>query len=86
MTTIEAFFDHGVFRPVTPIEVPEGTRVEIVIDAPSAPISSAAERAAIELNRRLSAAAAHAGGPETNDGLGGKDHDHILYGTAPRHS
>lgn len=31
-TTIPAVFDHGVFRPETPVALPEGTRVTLQVD------------------------------------------------------
>ncbi|HUE71485.1 MAG TPA: antitoxin family protein [Pirellulaceae bacterium] len=34
-TSISAIFDHGVFRPEAPVELPEGTRVTLTIDVAS---------------------------------------------------
>ena len=33
MTTIHAIFENGVFRPLTPIDLREGTRVSVAISA-----------------------------------------------------
>ena len=33
MSTIEAVFEGGVFRPTTPVSLPEGSRVTVVVDA-----------------------------------------------------
>ncbi len=32
-TTIEAIFEDGVFKPVMPLELPEGLRVQITVES-----------------------------------------------------
>lgn len=31
-TSITAIYDHGIFRPETPVTLPEGTRVTLTVD------------------------------------------------------
>ena len=35
MATIEAIFEHGVFRPTGPVSLPEGSRVTVVVEDPA---------------------------------------------------
>ena len=52
-TTIEAVFEKGVFRPLTPLNLPEGQQVQVVIaedgivkaDIPSSPARTAGNSA-----------------------------------------
>jgi predicted DNA-binding antitoxin AbrB/MazE fold protein len=32
MHTIDAIYDHGVFRPIQPLALPEGTRVQLRVE------------------------------------------------------
>src|SRR6185437_2880134 len=70
---ITAVFEHGVFRPVTPVTLHEGARVELAFEseqplkAPQAMLEDIEEIARMPLE-----------GP--NDGFPGADHDRILYG------
>ncbi len=72
---IMAIFEKGVFRPVEPVNLNEGTTVEIVESAspalkPPGPLVEAIERiAAMPLQ-----------GPK--DGFSGADHESVLYGEA----
>ncbi len=34
MSSIEAVFEGGVFRPTVPVSLPEGSRVTVVVEAP----------------------------------------------------
>jgi len=43
MSAIPAVFEHGIFRPLQPVELPEGTRVQIEVSAAQAPIARSAE-------------------------------------------
>ena len=74
-TPIEVFYERGVLRPVKPIQLPEGTRAEIII----LPQDQAAENPAAIL-------AEIAALPEEGltDSFSGKDHDVILYGGKPK--
>lgn len=81
---IEAIYDQGVFRPVAPLDLPSGTRVQVRIESPPLPSTPEEEAAALEAQRKALAELFRRIReiPQTpcNDGLGGKDHDHILYG------
>ena len=54
-TQIDAIYEHGVFRPTEPVEMPEGERVRIVVLTPDSvtstpsPASILAEIAALPL-------------------------------------
>jgi predicted DNA-binding antitoxin AbrB/MazE fold protein len=71
--TLEAIYENGVFRPVDPVALEEGTRVQIFIDKPAGPADPKtvarllAEVAALPLK-----------GTAT---FSGEDHDSILYPT-----
>ncbi len=41
---IEAIYENGVFRPLQPVELPEGARVAVVTFTPQAPLDQAASR------------------------------------------
>ena len=71
-TTVRAVYSQGVFRPVTPISIADGTEVELTIatDAPATngtDLIAALQRiASLPLEGR-------------NDGFSGADHDTVLY-------
>ncbi len=79
--TIHAIFDSGVFRPLEPVDVAEGTQVAVQIPeaAPSAELSPeelARQQTAIaRFLERMEAIPEE--GPD--DGFSGRDHDKILY-------
>src|SRR6185437_6108115 len=70
---ITAVFEHGVFRPVTPVTLHEGARVELAFESeqplkpPQAMLEAIEEIANLPLE-----------GPE--DGFPGAEHDRIVYG------
>lgn len=85
LENIEAIFENGVFRPLAPVALPEHKRVSMsvaihpdadsVLDAPTHAIElqrAALARLQTEMDALPSIAPA--------DGLGGADHDQILYG------
>jgi predicted DNA-binding antitoxin AbrB/MazE fold protein len=37
MATITAIYENGVFRPTEPVDLPEGTPVEVVLELPRTP-------------------------------------------------
>ena len=80
--TIQAIFDSGVFRPLEPVELAEGTQVEVQI--PQAPVP--AELSPEEVARQHAAIAEFLDRMEAlpdegpDDGFSGRDHDKILYG------
>ena len=66
--TITAIFEHGVFRPLEPVSLPEGERVNLELwpgpAACNATLDRISEKVTIEPGDRFS----------------GEDHDKILYG------
>ena len=75
-TTIDAVYQGGVFRPVSPPDLPEGTRVQLTIDAADAPKQQPLTgEALMELIRSI-AAKANPGPPENTS----ENVDAILYG------
>jgi predicted DNA-binding antitoxin AbrB/MazE fold protein len=84
--SIPAIFDAGVFRPLEPVELAEGTHVVVQVQASPAPESSPAELSPEELARQQAAIAEMLAEierlpiEEPDDGFSGRDHDKILYG------
>lgn len=82
MKTVQAVYENGVFRPTTPVELPESCQVEITFR------SVGASQAAEPLNRRpLSRLAQIANDLPENPALPcelAAQHDHYLYGL-PKH-
>jgi predicted DNA-binding antitoxin AbrB/MazE fold protein len=81
-----AIYEHGILRPLTPLNLPEATEVEVTLRLAAAETNSAAQNGA-ELRLQKEALQAMFAEvdklPQTphNDGLSGRDHDHILYGS-----
>jgi predicted DNA-binding antitoxin AbrB/MazE fold protein len=81
--TITAVFDAGVFRPLQPVDLAEGTHVQIDLPHPSeqaaelSPEELARQRVAIE---EMLAEIESLPIEEPDDGFSGRDHDKILYG------
>lgn len=69
---IEAVYEQGMIRPLQPLELPEGTRLDLIVmthEQPKTDVKVAeilAEIAALPLE-----------GP--GDGFAGREHDSILY-------
>ncbi|MEX2172320.1 MAG: antitoxin family protein [Pirellulales bacterium] len=80
--TIPAIFNAGTFRPLEPVELAEGTQVEVQVPV----VSQLAELSPEELARRQAAIMAFLDRMEAlpnegpDDGFSGCDHDKILYG------
>ena len=83
---IDAVFDGGVFRPIEPVVLPDGTRVHVRLEAENGaekyqPPHSAgqSQTSPTELAdfRRVMAELPI---ESANDGFSGTDHDQILYG------
>lgn len=74
-TTIEAVFQDGIFRPKTPVELPEGTTVQVTVLPTPAPFDPAAVLARIQ--------AAHAKFIKETDNpeVTSENVDQILYGS-----
>lgn len=82
--SITAIFDSGVFRPLEPVELADGTQVRIQMpqsDKSSASGSSPEELAAQQaaINKMLTEIE-NLPVQEPDDGFSGRDHDKVLYG------
>ena len=83
---IDAIYEDGVFRPLQPLAIPDGMRVQIHVDAADAELAGSAHEnaetiqrqreALTQLRSKMAVLPCHA----PQDGLGGADHDQILYG------
>jgi predicted DNA-binding antitoxin AbrB/MazE fold protein len=81
---IEAIFDQGVFRPVAPLALPEGTRVRLSVEEANGAEQPAAQPADNELPTLLErmkdfVGTVHNLPPDASVNL-----DHYLYGTPKR--
>ena len=69
---IEAVYEHGMIRPLQPLELPEGTRLDLVVITHEQPKTNGntaeilAEIAALPLEG-------------SSDAFAGREHDSILY-------
>lgn len=82
--TIPAVFAAGVFRPLEPVDLAEGTPVQVQVLRSAG--SSVDEMSPDELARHQAAIVEFLARMEAlpdegpNDGFSGRDHDKILYG------
>lgn len=69
---IEAIYEHGIIRPLQPLELPEGARLDVIVitheqtKANGNVAETLAEIAALPLEGN-------------NDSFSGRDHDSVLY-------
>jgi predicted DNA-binding antitoxin AbrB/MazE fold protein len=80
--TITAVFAAGVFRPLEPVDLAEGTQVEVQVPPPALlaelpPAELASQQIAID---KFLAKMESLPGEGRDDGFSGRDHDQILYG------
>ena len=80
-TTIEAIYEKGVLRLSRPIDLADGTRVEVVVtprpaDGPSLATLPRQKRTPTEIVAEIAALAVENPAQE----FSGRDHDSILYG------
>lgn len=82
--TIPAVFDAGVFRPLSPVDLANGTPVQVQVPNAASNSSSnlppdafARQRAQIE---DMIAEIEQLPIEEPDDGFSGRDHDRVLYG------
>jgi predicted DNA-binding antitoxin AbrB/MazE fold protein len=84
-----AIYEHGILRPVTPLNLPEMTEVVCTIHEKNGTEQPAFGPSSDELRHQKEALDAMFREvdrlPQTprNDGLSGRDHDRILYGNRP---
>jgi predicted DNA-binding antitoxin AbrB/MazE fold protein len=79
---IPAIFDAGVFRPLEPVDLAEGTRVQVQVTAAETfgelpPNELARQQVAIA---EMLAEIENLPIEEPDDGFSGRDHDRLLYG------
>ena len=69
---IEAVYEHGMIRPLEPLELPEGARLDLIVITHEQPKTNgnAAEVLAEIAARPLEG---------SNDSFAGREHDSILY-------
>ena len=77
---IQAIYENGVFRPLDRVELPEHGRVALVVESlpPAGEADAVARQRSALAALRAEMDALPVEAPQ--DGLGGADHDQILYG------
>jgi hypothetical protein len=80
--TIEAVYEQGVLRPDRPIDLAEGSRVEIIVLPVAPPPQPNDEGRYPEPGSIMDLIAEMAALPleSSPDGFSGEDHDEVLYG------
>jgi predicted DNA-binding antitoxin AbrB/MazE fold protein len=78
--TIPAIFDSGVFRPLQPVNLADGTQVQVQVQEPEQVRTDKADEATRNswndyLDRMESLP-----GRSPQDGLTNRDHDRVIYG------
>ena len=79
---IPAIFDAGVFRPLEPVDLADGTQVQVQVSTAEPLVELSPE----ELTRRQATIVEFLAKMEAipdegpDDGFSGRDHDKILYG------
>jgi predicted DNA-binding antitoxin AbrB/MazE fold protein len=73
-TTIRAIYEGGVLRPTDPVDLADGTPVEVIVIDRGASVAKANQAAADILAEIASIP------PDGPDPFAGKDHDEVLYG------
>jgi predicted DNA-binding antitoxin AbrB/MazE fold protein len=78
--TIPAIFNAGVFRPLEPVELAEGTQVVVQLEgaasAGSDEVDEESRQAWCDYLNRMESLPDHS----PRDGLSNRDHDRIIYG------
>jgi predicted DNA-binding antitoxin AbrB/MazE fold protein len=77
---VQAIYENGVFRPLDPVQVAEHERVSLVIESPAATSEVEVVARQRESLAKLRAEMDALPPGALVDGLGGADHDAILYG------
>jgi predicted DNA-binding antitoxin AbrB/MazE fold protein len=88
---VVAIYEHGVFRPLEPVQLPENERVVLAVsdasdqntvqgNATAPPASTDAMDRQRQALSQLRAQMAALPSEAPQDGLGGAKHDQILYG------
>jgi predicted DNA-binding antitoxin AbrB/MazE fold protein len=72
ITEIEAVYEHGLIRPLQPLELPEGARIDLIVITHEQP---EANGNVVEVLAEIAAIPVEG----ANDAFAGRDHDSILY-------
>jgi predicted DNA-binding antitoxin AbrB/MazE fold protein len=81
---IDAIFDHGVFRPIEPLALPDGTRVHLRVDDEAAAEQVKREQTDAELPTLLERMKGFVGTVHNLPTDASVNLDHYLYGTPKR--
>ena len=73
---IEAIYEHGILRPVKPLELPEGSRIDVIVIAHEKPRVNGN---AASILREIAALPLEG----VSDAFSGREHDSILYPKNP---
>jgi predicted DNA-binding antitoxin AbrB/MazE fold protein len=86
-TRCEAIFENGVFKPLSPVRLPEHARVLLEVTVVGSPSHAIGDVVSIAEQQRvlseLQAELSEVRDQLPTDGLTGRDHDRILYGALP---
>jgi predicted DNA-binding antitoxin AbrB/MazE fold protein len=78
---VEAIYEHGVLRLFRPIDLAEGTRVEVVVITRLASDKTGTEKTPVNRTpAEVAAGIASLAVGANDDGFSGRDHDRVLYG------
>ena len=69
---IEAVYEHGLIRPLQPLELPEGARIDLIVITHEQP---EANGNVVEVLAEIATIPVEG----ANDAFAGRDHDFILY-------
>lgn len=75
-TTASAIYENGLLRPLVPLPLAEGARVEVMVTDDNPSSQPAGANCAADYLREIAALPVES----ANDGFSGRDHDRILYG------
>lgn len=78
---IKATYENGVFKPASPVQLPEGSIVDIEVIGADAPSAAPDPRVAAEILARIAVLPAEG---DTDDPYVSENHDHYLYGAEKR--
>jgi predicted DNA-binding antitoxin AbrB/MazE fold protein len=78
--TIPAIFDAGVFRPLEPVELAEGTRVVVQLNLAEPMITDDRRESAVNAWLEYVERMESLPDDSPKDGLSNRDHDRIIYG------
>ena len=81
-TTAAAIYEDGILRPLVPLPLAEGARVEVTVTDDVPPLDASGAGGASDLLREIAGLPVESG----DDGFSARDHDLVLYGGSGRAS